>query len=429
MNSVLRPLPRTRESNVQRLTLVYWTVYLCWPIVAVAAENSGDWPAWRGARRDARSDETGLLSSWPENGPTLLWKAEGLGEGYSAPSVAGNLVYLMGNKDGQEWVLAVDRTKEGAGAWAVPTGPVRSNGGGYPGPRSTPTVDGNRVYALGLNGDLLCLDAKSGKIHWRHDLIGEFGGHPGGWGYCESVLVDDKWLLCTPGGDQATMLALLKTNGKPVWEAKLGDSAAYASMISIQVDGAKQYVQFTAQAVVGVNAKNGEVLWRYDHPANGTANCSTPVFADDSVFAASGYGAGGGLVHIQKNRKKWEANEVYFTSEMKNHHGGLVLIDGYLYGCDDPGILRCLDFKTGKSLWQDRSCGKCSLVYADGMLYCRNEQGLVSLVLASPSGFELKGRFQQPDRSDKNAWPHPVIAGGRLYLRDQDKLFCYDLRK
>jgi outer membrane protein assembly factor BamB len=399
------------------------------PHCALAADTSGDWPAWRGPRRDARSDETGLLSAWPEGGPKLLWQVEGLGEGFSTPSVAGDLIYLMGNKDGQEWVMAIDRTRQGKGAWAAPTGPVRSNGGGYPGPRSTPTVDGSRVFALGLNGDLLCLDAKTGKVHWRHDLVSEFGGRVGGWGYSESVLIDEKWLLCTPGGEQATIVAMLKTNGKPVWQAKLGDTADYSSILPIQVEGTKQYVQFTKEGVVGVHAKNGGLLWRYDKPANGTANCSTPVFADDSVFAASGYGAGGGLVHLKKNRKKWDATEIYFTKEMKNHHGGLVLVDGHLYGCDDPGVLRCLDFKTGKSLWQDRGCGKCSLLYADGMLYCRSEQGLVSLVVATPNGFELKGRFEQPQRSDKNAWPHPVIAGGRLYLRDQDKLFCYELRK
>ncbi|HET6884345.1 MAG TPA: PQQ-binding-like beta-propeller repeat protein, partial [Pirellulales bacterium] len=311
--------------------------------------------------------------------------------------------------------------------WAVPTGPVRSNGAGYPGPRSTPTVDGNRVFALGLNGDLLCLDAKSGKLHWRHDLVGEFGGEVGNWGYSESVLVDDKWVLCTPGGQQATIVALLKTNGKPVWKSPIGDVADYSSIIAITVAGTKQYVQFTKEGVIGVSAKNGSLLWRYDKPANGTANCATPLFADDCVFAASNYDAGGGLVRLKKNRTKWEATEVYFTNDMHNHHGGMVLVDGCLYGCDG-NALRCLDFKTGKSLWQDRSCGKCSLLYADGMLYCRGEDGLMSLVVASPDGFQLKGRFEQPYRSGKAAWPHPVIAGGRLYLRDQDLLLCYDLR-
>ncbi len=413
---------------MQRWAAIVSSVLLFWPFVVLAADATGDWPAWRGPRRDGRSGETGLLQSWPAEGPRLLWKIEGLGEGFSTPSIAGRFVYLMGNKEGQEWVLAFDRTENGNGAWAVPTGPVRSDGGGYGGPRSTPTVDGNRVYALGLNGDLLGLDAKNGKVHWRHNLRDEFGGQVGHWGYSESVLVDDKWVLCTPGGEQATLLALLKTNGKPVWRSAIGDAADYASMVAIQVGGTKQYVQFTRQGVVGVSAKNGELLWRYDKPANGTANCATPIFADDSVFAASNYSTGGGLVRLKKNRKTWDASEVYFTREMSNHHGGVVLVDGYLYGCDEK-VLRCLDFKTGKSLWKDRTCGKCSLLHADGMLYCRSEEGLMILVAATSGGFELKGRFEQPDRSDKAAWPHPVIAGGCLYLRDQDKLFCYDLRK
>lgn len=402
-------------------------LYLAAMAPAALAELSGDWPSWRGPRRDARCDETGLLGTWPDGGPRLAWQVEGMGEGFSAPSVVGNVVYLMGNKDGKEWVLAIDRTKKGAAVWATTTGPVMHNGGGYPGPRSTPTVDGNRVFALGLSGELLCLDAKTGEVHWRHKLVTDFGGRVGAWGYSESPLIDDELLLCTPGGKKATLVALSKMNGEPVWSAAIGDTADYSSILPIQVGGIKQYVQFTKQGVIGVNGKNGELLWRYNAPANGTANCATPLFADDSVFAASSYGAGGGLVRLRNNHESWDAEEVYFTSEMKNHHGGMVVVDGYLYGCDDPGILRCLDFKTGDTKWQDRSCGKCSLLYADGMLYCRGENGLVSLVRASPSRFDLAGRFEQPNRSDRQAWPHPVVAHGQLYLRDQDKLFCYDL--
>ncbi|HEX7447790.1 MAG TPA: PQQ-binding-like beta-propeller repeat protein [Pirellulales bacterium] len=393
-----------------------------------AAESSRDWPAWRGPQRNGCSAETGLLATWPEGGPRLLWTATGLGEGFSTPSVVGDRIYVMGNREGQELVLSLDAAARGDAVWAAVLGPIRHDGGGYPGPRSTPTVDGNRVYALGLNGDLLCVDADSGKEIWRHDLPGEFGGQVGGWGYSESVLVDGPWVLCTPGGREATLLALNKTNGKRVWQSKIGDTADYSSIIAIEADGVKQFVQFTKQGVIGVSGKNGQLLWRYDAPANGTANCATPVFADDSVFAASGYGAGGGLVHLTKKGRKFNAEQVYFTKEMKNHHGGLVLVDGYLYGSDDPGVLTCLDFKTGEIKWRDRSCGKCSLLYADGMLYCRSEQGLMSLVRATPERFELAGRFDQPQRSDRSAWPHPVIAGGRLFLRDQDKLLCYDVQ-
>ncbi|HUY89654.1 MAG TPA: PQQ-binding-like beta-propeller repeat protein [Pirellulales bacterium] len=389
---------------------------------------SSDWPAWRGPHRDGLSSERGLLQTWPEAGPKLLWKASGLGEGYSTPSIAGKLIYEMGNREGQELLLALDRTRQGAEVWATEIGPVRHGGGGYAGPRSTPTVDGNRVYALGLNGDLVCCNALQGDIVWRHDLVKEFGGKVGGWGYAESVLIDGPWLICTPGGQQATLLALQKKNGKPVWQAPVGDIADYASIIKVEIGGVPQYVQFTKKGVIAVNAKNGDFLWRYDAPANGTANASTPLFADGDVFAASGYGAGGGLVHVERNGKEFKAEEVYFTKEMKNHHGGMLLFDGYLYGSDDPGVLTCLDYKTGKTQWKDRSCGKCSLTYADGMLFCRSEKGPVSLVRATPEKFELLGRFEQPDASGKPNWPHPVVADGRLYLRDQDNLFCYDLR-
>ncbi|HUY35721.1 MAG TPA: PQQ-binding-like beta-propeller repeat protein [Pirellulales bacterium] len=386
-----------------------------------------DWPAWRGADRSGVSHESGLMTSWPEGGPNLLWKCSGLGEGFSTPSIAGKLIYAMGNANGQEWVFALDRTQRGKQVWATPVGLVRHHGGGYPGPRSTPTVDGNRVYALGLNGDLVALDAKHGKLIWRHDLKGEFGGSVGGWGYSESVLVDGPLLVCTPGGAEATMLALNKDDGAPVWRAKVGDTADYSSIIKIEVDGVKQYVQLTRQGVIGVNAANGEFLWRYNGPANGTANASTPVFGEAGVFAATGYGHGGGLVHLTRRGDQFDAKEVYFTKNMKSQHGGMVLVDGYLYGSDDA-IFTCLDFKTGEIQWTDRAPGKGSVVCADGLLFCRSEGGPVSLVRASPEKFELLGQFEQPERSAAASWPYPVVAGGRLYLRDQDNLFCYDVR-
>lgn len=386
-----------------------------------------DWPAWRGPHRTARSSETGLLQSWPEGGPRLLWTATGIGEGFSTPSVAGKFIYVMGNRDGNELIFALDRGSQGKIVWQHALGPVRHDGGGYPGPRSTPSVDGRRVYALGLNGDLVCLDAQRGNELWRHNLKEDFDGQVGGWGYSESVLVDGPWVVCTPGGKRATLLALNKTDGKPVWESPVGDVADYSSIMPIEVAGLKQYVQLTKQGVVGVKADDGTFLWRYNAPANGTANAATPIFADDSVFAASGYGQGGGRVGLTREADAIRAEEIYFTKKMKNHHGGMVLIDGYLYGADEA-ILTCLDFKTGDVKWQDRAPGKCSILYADGMLYCRSEGGPMSLVKATPDGFELAGHFDQPDRSQRQAWPHPVIADGRLYLRDQDKLFCYDVR-
>jgi len=403
-------------------------VVLAWWCLSLASWSAADdWPAWRGPHRDGICKEKGLLKQWPPSGPPLAWKATGLGEGYSGPAIVGKRLYSMGNAEGKEWVFALDWTQEGKKVWATPLGPIRHEGGGYPGPRSTPTIDGDRLYALGAAGDLVCLDASSGKLVWRRDLVRDFGGRIPQWAYAESVLVDGPWVLCTPGGPRATIVALDKVRGQPVWTSPIGDGAAYSSIIAVSIGKVKQYVQFTQQGVVGVNAKDGALLWRYDAPANRTANCTTPVWFGQTIFAASAYNTGGGLVWVKKAGRGFQAQELYFTRQMKNHHGGLILVDGCLYGADE-GSLTCLDYKTGQVKWADRGPGKCSILYADGMLYCRNESGPMTLVEASPDACHIKGRFQQPDRSGKNAWPHPVIANGMLYLRDQDVLLCYDVR-
>jgi outer membrane protein assembly factor BamB len=251
------------------------------------------------------------------------------------------------------------------------------------------------------------------------------------WGFSESVLIDGEKLVCTPGGLDATMAALDKHTGRVLWKSKLDARAGYASMIKATICGIEQYVQFTADGVVGVAARDGKFLWRYDAPAYpkyGGINISTPLSFGDTVFAASGYGVGGGLARIEKTPDGLVAREVYFTKEMKNHHGGLVLLDGFLYGANDPGILTCLEYATGTVMWRSRKPGKCSILLADGMLYCRDENGPISLVKATPDGFHLHGRFDQPHRSKQKAWPHLVIAHGRMYVRDQDVLLCYDVR-
>lgn len=386
-----------------------------------------DWPAWRGPNRDGICRETGLLHKWPEGGPKLQWKATGLGEGYSGPSIVGDLLFTMGNVEGKECVMALDWTKKGQQVWITPIGPSNNNGGGYPGPRATPTFDEGRLYTLGINGDLVALDAKTGRIVWRVDFK-KLGGSVPGWGYSESVLVDGPWVVGTPGGSKATIAAFQKADGELVWGAPVGDPAAYSSVIKVSIGRVKQYVTLTAKGVIGVDAKDGAPLWRYDKVANGTANVSTCVWFGQTIFGASGYGTGGALVWPQKSGRGFEVKEMYFTKKMKNHHGGMVLHDDHLYGSDDPGRLTCIEFKTGKVKWEDRTPGKCSVLYADGMLYCRNERGPMTLVEATPDGFKSAGRFDQPDRSDKNAWPHPVIANGRLFLRDQDVLLCYDVR-
>jgi outer membrane protein assembly factor BamB len=388
-----------------------------------------DWPQWRGPNRDGISKETGLLKTWPSGGPKLLWTANGLGEGFSTPSVVGNTLLTMGNRDGQEFVIAVDVVDAGKQLWATPIGPVRHGGSGYPGPRSTPTVDGDRVYALGLNGDLVCLELKTGKFIWRHDLVGEFGGTIPSWGYSESVLVDGPWVVCTPGGAKASIAALLTTTGEPVWSSPIGAAAAYASIVKGDLAGIKQYVQFMDPGVFGIAAKDGEPLWRYDQPSNGTANIPTPLVSGDVVFAASGYGTGGGAARIAKRDGTFIANEKFFTHDMVNQHGGMILVDGHIYGSSDPGKLCCIELASGETKWQERAPGKCSLIYVDGQLISRSERSKVCLINATPQGCEVVGEFDEPNPSDKPSWPHPVVANGRLYLRDQDAVSCYELKK
>jgi len=423
---------------------------LVWVVVAgtVAAD---DWPNWRGPKRDAICRETGLLQAWPPEGPKLLWKATGLGAGYSGPAIVATTLYTMGNLDGHEHVLALDTTT-GKRLWARPIGPVEYIGYS-PGTRATPTLDGDRLYALGASGRLVCMNRHTGEILWETNLISDFDSQVIGvdysesirgrllsvddpkaglrWGFSESVLIDGEKLLCTPGGSEATLAALDKHTGRTLWTSKIDARLGYASMIKATIGGVAQYVQFTADGVVGVDARDGTFLWRYDAPAYtkyGGINISTPVSSGDSVFAASGYGVGGGLARIEKTSDGFTAREVYFTKDMKNHHGGLIILNGYLYGANDPGILTCIEYETGNVKWQSRKPGKCSILYADGMLYCRDENGTISLVRAAPDRFELEGRFEQPHQSGQKTWPHLVIAHGRMYVRDQDVLLCYDVR-
>ena len=394
-----------------------------------------DWPQWQGPNRDGISKETGLLQNWPKGGPKLLWKINGIGASYSTPSIAAGRIFLMGNKgkdkDKIEYLYALDE-RDGKQLWQLSIGPVRHDGGGYPGPRCTPTVDGDRVYALGLAGDLVCVEIASAKIVWRRDLRKDFNGSPGGWGYTESPLIDGDKVIVTPGGKKATLVALKKATGENVWSAQVpqGDSAGYSSIIAANLVGTKQYIQFLGRGVVGVEASTGRFLWRYNAPANNTANISTPIAQGDLVFAASAYGKGGGLTKVSRDAGKWIANEVYFTDEMQNHHGGMILLKGFLYG-NNGGKLACLDFKTGKVKWQSNAPGKGSIFYADNCFYYRNEGGKGTLVLveANSEKYIERGRFDQPERSKQNAWAHPVIANGRLYVADQDLLFCWDVRK
>lgn len=396
-----------------------------------------DWRQWRGPDRTGISKETGLLRQWPEGGPKLRWKATDIGTGYSSPAVAGGTVYLQTTKGNEEYALALVE-KDGKKVWSTKIGGVGKNEGpNYPGTRSTPTVDGDRLYCLASDGKLVCLGT-DGKEKWHKDLVKDFGGRVGqprmSWAYSESVLVDGEKVVCTPGGDTATILALNKLTGDVIWKCPVpgGDGADYASIVVAEPGGLKQYVQFLRKAVVGVDAKSGKFLWQYEKPAAMGANIFTPVATGNKVFAASGR-SGGGLAELAVTDTGVSVKEVYFDKTLGAGIGGAVLLDGFLYATNSQAMF-CVEFATGKVKWTERGVGAASVCYADGRLYARGHGGgkggaaTVALVVPSPDGYTEKGRFAQPDRSTMPAWPHPVVANGGLYLRDQGVLLCYDVK-
>jgi outer membrane protein assembly factor BamB len=420
----------------------------CLLALTAAPLLADDWPQWRGPDRTGLSKETGLLKEWPKDGPKQVWKITGLGDGYSTPSVAAGRIYLLGTRENDEYVICL-KVEDGSKVWEAKIGP-KNSGRSYPGARSTPTIDRGFAYAVGSDGILVCVDIEKGTVKWQKSFKKDFGGQHGSWAYAESPLVDGDWVIGSPGSNSAALVAFDRLTGDVVWKASTADvgrkpagekskggkggnrparpygAAGYSSAIVAEFGGVKQYVQFLDGGVIGVAAKDGKLLWHYEEPANNTANISTPIVHDDSVFAATAYSTGGGLAKIVKTGMEFKAEPQYFNSRIQNHHGGLVLIKDHLYGT--TGSLLCIDFKTGKIVWEDRSVGKGSVTYADGHLYVRGENGKVALVEANPAKYVEKGQFLQPDRSKQSAWPHPVVANGKLYLRDWDVLFCYDVK-
>lgn len=407
------------------------SIIACGLILTTGLATAGDWAQWHGANRDNISTETGLLTEWPAGGPRLVWKATGIGDGYSGVSIVKGRIYTMGDIGDSAYVEALE-FRTGKKLWQTPVGPA-GDGGGYPGPRATPTVDGDLVYALGQSGDLVCVMALSGKELWRKSLTKDFGGKMmSGWGYSESLLVDGEKLLCTPGGKQGTVVALNKRTGAPIWSSKeFTDSASYASLIVVNLRGTRQIIVLTDANVAGIAADTGALLWKGERRGQ-TAVVPTPVFKDDSVFVSSGYGVGCNLFKVTGAGRQFSAEQVYANKNMVNHHGGVISLGNHLYGYSDGKGWVCMDLKTGEITWSERQkLGKGTLSYADGHFYLRAESGPGTIVLieATPTGFVEKGRFDQPDRSGKNSWPHLVISNGGLFVRDQDVLLCYDIRK
>jgi outer membrane protein assembly factor BamB len=387
---------------------------------------AGDWPQWQGPDRTNLSKETGLLKQWPPSGPPVVWSVSGAGAGYGSVAIKDDRIFVQGSAAGRSVVYALNRA-DGKGLWSKALGAAGSNDKGS-GPRSTPTIDGDRVYVLTENGDLACLKIQDGAAIWQRNILKDFGGRNIVWLLSESPLVDGDNVIVTPGGRSAGMVALNKLSGQTVWVAKeLSDEAGYASAIVADVQGVRTIMTLTGEAGIGVRAVDGKLMWRHQAVANGTANVATPIFFDNKVFYTSAYGTGAALFGLTAQEGEIKAQQIYFTREMQNHHGGVVLVDGYLYGFNNS-ILSCLKFSTGETMWRNRSVGKGSVTYADGHLYVLGEDNVVGLIEAASGAYRETGRFKIADKG-LPSWAHPVVAGGRLYLRNQDTLAAYDIRQ
>ena len=409
---------------LQGLLLLFVAVILADTTVPSKNEAEGEWPQWRGPRRDGVSLETGLLKEWPSGGPPLVWKTQGLGNGYSTVAVSGGRLYTMGVRGNQEFIMAID-IKDGKHIWAQANGLRFSNDRGD-GPRSTPTVDGERLYALGGNGDLSCLEITKGKPVWTMNILQKFGGSNITWGISESPLIVGERVLVTPGGPNAAIVSLNKIDGSVNWKSQ-SDRPGYSSAVYTEAGGIPEAIFLTGSRALGVDVRDGSLLWEYVNVANRTANCATPIVSGNYVFLSSDYGTGCALLALVPGGQTIKAREIYFNQDMKNHHSSSVLAGETLYGFSSA-ILTAMRFSDGLVVWKDRSVGKGSLTYADGHLYCFSEKGVVGLVEANPSSYKEKGRFTIPQES-LPTWSHPVVAGGRLYLRDQDTLYAFDIRE
>jgi outer membrane protein assembly factor BamB len=412
-------------------------------MVALVGVVAADWPQWRGPNRTEISAEAGLLKAWPPEGPRLLWKYDQAGVAYSGPAVVGNRLYCCGADETNEFVFCLD-VSSGKRLWQTPIGPRFRNGYGD-GPRCTPTTDGDVLYVLGGQGNLTCLELATGKPRWPRPISmqKDLGGQMmSGWGYSESPLVDGNRLVCSPGGPRGTLAALDKKTGNVIWRsAELTDTATYSSIIVAEVGGIRQYIQTTFAkgegGIVGVRASDGKLLWRVPRDGYKTAVIPTPIFHNNHVFVSAGYGAGCDLIKLTPQGAAIRAEKVYTSKNMVNHHGGVVLLEGHLYGYSDGKGWVCMDFLTGNYRWEEKGkLGKGSLTYADGRFYCLAEgNGTCVLIEASPQGWKEHGRFtivRDPNRpkvsNASNVWTHPVVANGRLYLRDCNLLYCYDVK-
>ncbi len=411
-------------------------------LASIQFASAADWPQWRGPERDGKSDETGLIDDWSQQSPELEWMIDGMGRGYASVSVVDGRLYTTGNFDGAQGVVAVD-VDSGSVAWRKTVTP-EVPGHKYEGSRCTPTVDGEHLYVVTSDGEIACLRTDDGEIVWKRNFDEWQGRMMSGWGFSESPLVDGDVVVCTPGGRDAMLVALEKSSGDEVWRSAVPDfagraskqGAGYSSIVTTEAAGVKQYVQLIGGGLIGVRADDGQFLWGYGRIANGTANIPTPLVTGDHVFTSTGYHTGAALLRLRPAGEGVAADEVYFLSPdtFQNHHGQMILKDGYIYAGHQHGngFPICVELESGEVAWggdiRGAGNGSAAVTYADGNLIFRYQNGTVALIEATPEEYRLKGTLQ-PEYQEDRSWAHPVVAGGRLYLREQDKLMCYRVQE
>ena len=398
------------------------TLVLSFTLTSFAA----DWAQWRGPNRDGVNPEKGLAAKWPEGGPKMLYKATGVGVGFSSVVINDGTLYTLGDLDDACYLFALDLKGNHKGKSRV--GEPKGHRG-YPGPRSTPTVSAGHVYVLGQYGDLVCVST-AGEEVWRTNIQNDYSGKMmSGWKWSESPLVNDAKVIVTPGGSKGAVVALDAKTGKQIWRCKdFTDPAGYSSIIIREIGGIKQYIQLTGKSVAGIDAGNGKLLWKTDRSGR-TAVISTPVYDKGTLFVTSAYGVGCNGFKVEYKNSTFSAKQIYKHSGgagMANHHGGAIRVGDYVYG-SNGGQLSCLRLADGKVMWNERSAGKGAILVVGDKIILRTEKGPVSLVKLDPNRYEEISRFDQPERSRARAWAHPVVLDGKLYLRDQDNLFVYDI--
>jgi len=396
------------------------------------AKPVSHWPQWRGPNRDNVSTDTNLLKEWPNDGPPLLWRVEGLGEGIASVSIAGGRVFTLGYRDEQEYVTAVS-AKTGEQLWMTPIGPAvrESRLMRWLGQR-TPTVDGERLYAVRSDGDLVCLNVEDGRELWRKSYAKDFGTKRHIFGICDYPLVDGDKLICSPGGSEATIVALNKVTGAVIWKTSVGDKepSSYVATVLTEGGGIRQYVTLLRKGLVSVAADDGRLLWRYEKLA---ARCAsiTPIVRGDSILSYNGYGSGRALLKLVADGDSVKLQEGYVhRGSLDPFQDSTVWVGDYVHTFRRGGILACYDAQTGERITDKRiGGGISSMTFADGHLLLRNSEGVVSLIEATGDDYVEKSCFTIPDHERAMGATNPVAAGGRLWLRDDNRLFCYDVRR